>query len=129
MVIKTPPLLKTETAHQQVELLEFELGRLRHEQQETGLQLKLARARHDELHRQLAEGALRSTPAIRENLQALELSLARYEQALVDLKQKVLDQLELVIAARNEADRAKRRSTAELERLLNQPTVPDTSPY
>lgn len=115
-----------------VEAMEIELGRLRHEQRETRLQLDLAYARRTELQQELREtGSLAQTTlaGIRSTLRTLEQTISVYEQATLELSQHIQLQVEKLIAARYDAEQARQSTDPGFSELSEQVTRPETSPY
>jgi len=115
-----------------VEAMEIELGRLRHEQRETRLQLELAYERQAELQQELREtGSLgqEAMAVIRSTLRTLEQTISVYEQAAMELSQHIQIQVEKLVLARQDADHARQLTNPELDALTNQVTQPETSIY
>ncbi len=115
-----------------VEAMEIELGRLRHEQRETRLQLELAYERQAELQQELREtGSLgqEAMSVIRSTLRTLEQTISVYEQAAMELSQHIQIQVEKLVLARQDADHARQLTNPELDSLTNQVTQPETSIY
>lgn len=115
-----------------VEAMEIELGRLRHEQRDTRLQLELAYARRSELQQELREGGALSPAtltAIRSTLRTLEQSIAVYEQAALDLSQHIQILVEKLVLARRDAEQARHLTNPGLDELSEQATRPEASVY
>jgi flagellar biosynthesis chaperone FliJ len=115
-----------------VEAMEIELGRLRHEQRETRLQLELAYERQAELQRELRETGLlsqESKAVIRSALRTLEQTISVYEQAAMELSQHIQLQVEKLVLARRDVEEARHLTNPGSEALSDQTTRPETSVY
>lgn len=115
-----------------VEAMEIELGRLRHEQRETRLQLELAYERQAELQRELRETSPLSHEAkavVRSALRTLEQTISVYEQAATELSQHIQLQVERLVLARRDAEEARRLTNPGDEAAEEQVTRPETSVY
>lgn len=118
--------------HNRVEAMEIELGRLRHEQRETRLQLELAYGRQAELQRELREtGPLgqEAKAVIRSALRTLEQTISVYEQAALELSQHIQLQVERLVLARRDVEEARQLTNPGLEAPDDQVTRPETSVY
>jgi flagellar export protein FliJ len=109
--------------HNRVELLEMELGRLRHEAREVQMQIDECRARRQELFDELRQPPnqmldLERVLQLRRDIQRVERSLGQHEQTHAHLTQQIAAQLEKVVAARQDEATLKKLKDKELDAYL-----------
>lgn len=111
--------------HNRVELLEMELGRLRHEAREVQLQIDVCRERRQRLFDQLRQPPnqaldLDRVLRLRQDIQHVERRLRQYEHTHAHLTQQIAAQLEKVVAARQDEATLKKLKDRELEAQLSE---------
>lgn len=109
--------------HNRVELLEMELGRLRHEAHEVQLQIDYCRGRRQGLFDEARQQQnnfmdMDAVLRMRQHIQQVERKLAQHEHAHADLTQQIAAQLEKVVAARQDEATLKKLKDKELEAYL-----------
>jgi flagellar export protein FliJ len=109
--------------HNRVELLEMELGRLRHEAYEVQLQIDYCRGRRQGLFEEARQQQndlmdMDAVLLVRQQIQALERKLEQHEHAHADLTQQINAQLEKVVVARQDEATLKKLKDKELDAYL-----------